>query len=86
MTMWRISPEKDFTDHFANQMEDRDQLELPIDHIQIKQWGAITHPCPDFNGGSDVEFGTWMSNYITHEIDDVITNPCLDLSWTMLIR
>ena len=43
----------------------------------LKQRGVTTHPCPNCNGSltNGVKVGAWMSNYIPHNIMDVITYP-----------
>ena len=50
-----------------------------------KVWDEITYPFLNFNGCT-VEVKEWISNFIPHFIMDVITNPCWDLSWTMLVE
>ena len=47
-------------------------------------WDEITYPFPNFNGCT-VEAWEWISNFIPHFIVDVITYPCWDESWSMLV-
>ena len=50
-----------------------------------KVWDEITYPFSNFNGAT-VEVCKWISNFIPHFIMDVITCPCWDWSWPMLVK
>ena len=42
-------------------------------------------PFPNFNS-EPIEFGEWISNFISHFIMGVITYSCLELSYFMLVK
>ena len=44
-------------------------------------WDEITYPFPNFSGCWE-----WRSNFIVDFIGHVITHPCWDLSWSMLMK
>ena len=50
-----------------------------------KVWDEITYPFPNFNG-CKIEVWDWKTNSIPHFIIDVITHPCWNLSWSMLVK
>ena len=50
-----------------------------------KVWDKITYPFPNFNGAT-LEVWEWVSNFIPHFIMGLITYPCWDLSWSMLVK
>ena len=46
---------------------------------------GIAYPFPNFNGCT-IEVWEWTSNSIPHFIMNVITNPCWDLSQSMVVK
>ena len=51
--------------------------------MQYKIWDKINHPFPNFNG----EFvGVSICNVIPRFTRHLITYPCWDLSWSMLVK
>ena len=46
-------------------------------HIHYKVWDEIPNPFPNFNGAT-VEALEWISNFIPHFTEYVITYPCWD--------
>ena len=54
-------------------------------HIHYKMWDEINYPFLNFNGAT-VEVWEWISNFIPHITGHVITYPCWDLSYTMLVK
>ena len=53
--------------------------------VPIKVWDEITCPFPNFNGCT-VEVWGWISDSIPHFMINVITYPCWDYSWIMLVK
>ena len=53
--------------------------------IHYKVWDKITYPFPNSNVCT-VEVWEWLCNIIPHFIGYVITNPCSNQSWTMLVE
>ena len=54
-------------------------------HIHYKMWDEINYPFLNFNGAT-VEVWEWISNFIPHITGHLITYPCWDLSYTMLVK
>ena len=54
------------------------------DYIHFKVWGEINYPFPNFNGAT-VEVWEWISNFIPHFTWHVITHPCWDQSYSVLV-
>ena len=50
-----------------------------------KVWDEITYPFLNFNGCT-VEVLEWISDFISHLTEHVITYPCWDWSSTMLVK
>ena len=50
-----------------------------------KVWDEITYPFLNFNGCTD-EVKECISNFILHFIIDMITYPCWDQSYTILVK
>ena len=51
----------------------------------LKVRGKINYPFPNFNGGT-VEVWELINNFISHFTGHVITYPCWDWSWSMLVK
>ena len=54
-------------------------------YIHYKVWDEITYPFPNFNGAT-IEVWEWIHNFMLHFTEYVITYPCWDQSWTMLVK
>ena len=54
-------------------------------YINYNVWDEITYPFPNFNGCT-VDVWEWISNFILHIIGHVMTYPCWDLSYTMIVK
>ena len=54
-------------------------------HIRYSVWDEITYQLPNFISAT-VEVWEWISNFIPHLTMHVITFPCWDLSYTMLVK
>ena len=52
---------------------------LISNQIPSEVWDGITYPFPNFNSAT-VETREWISNFISHFIEHVITYPCWGLS------
>ena len=50
-----------------------------------KIWDEITHPFLNFNGWT-VEVWKWISDFISYFIMDVITYPCCDWIYSLLVK
>ena len=50
-----------------------------------KVWDEIAYPLPNSNACT-VELWEGISHFIPHFTIDVITCPCLDLSWSILVK
>ena len=48
-------------------------------------WDKITYPFPNFNSAT-VEVREWFSNFIPHFLMDVITYPCWNQCYSMLVK
>ena len=48
-------------------------------------WDEITYPFLNFNGAT-VEVLEWISNFIVHFTEHVITYPCWEWSSSMLVK
>ena len=48
-------------------------------------WDEITYPFPNFEGAT-VEVWEWISYFIPHFTEHVITYPCWELSLSMLVK
>ena len=46
-----------------------------MNYIYHNVWDEITYPFPNFNDAT-VEVWEWISYFIPHFIERVITNPC----------
>ena len=53
--------------------------------ILYKMWDEITYPFSNFNGCT-VEVWEWMNNFIELFTVHVMTYPCWDASWSMLVN
>ena len=49
------------------------------------KWDGITYPFLNFNRAT-VEIQKWISNFISFFTEHVITYPCWDQSYTMLVK
>ena len=54
-------------------------------HTHYTVYDEITYSFPNFNGCT-VDVWEWMSNFVSHFTGCVITDPCWDLSSTMLVK
>ena len=54
-------------------------------YVHYKVWDETTYAFPNFNGCT-VEVWECISNFIWRFIMDVITCPCWDWSWPMLVK
>ena len=54
-------------------------------YIHYDVWDRITYPLSNFNGAA-VEVWGCISNFIPHFIIHVITYPCWDQSYSMLVK
>ena len=46
-------------------------------------WDEIIYPFPN---GTTIEVWEWISNFISHFIMDIITNPCQDSTKAMSVK
>ena len=59
-------------------------------YIHVNHWDVITHPCRNFNGGwikPPLKLGHgWVIASHTTRVWLLITDPWLNLSWTMVVK
>ena len=84
---WHLDRSSGTMSYIINDLRPQRPLSLTwmSNHMLSKVWGEITYPFPNFNGCT-VEVWEWLSNFMPHFIKDVITYPCSDLRWSMLVK